>query len=120
MSRLEKVIEEAGRATEGPWEVDGMDSGHSKYLMDWWVAVGEGDTICDMVGLTRAGNDDVAKDDGMDDAHFIASARTNVPAMAETLIEIQTLVRQWAGHPDVSEAVAEILARLEKKLAVQG
>jgi len=73
--RLDAIQAQLEAATPGPWAFDGMDAGHSRYEMNWWVTAGDaGDSICDMDGLNRSRNERVAQDDGRADAEFIAAA----------------------------------------------
>ena len=87
--KIKKIKEQADAASKGPWVVEGIDAGHSKVEMHWHVSTGYlGDTICDMDAFTRITNESVAQDEGEHDAHFIADARTNVPAMSEALLAV--------------------------------
>lgn len=89
--KLKKIKTQADTASRGPWFVNGMDAGHSKVDMHWWVSI-EGDIICDMDPYARLDNDTViSTDDGLHDAHFIADSRTNVPAMSEALLAVLEL-----------------------------
>ncbi len=101
---LNEIQERASRATPGPWEAGGMDSGHSKYSMEAWVTTKKmGDQICSMDGLTRSQNEKEAKDDGEADAWFIAHARTDIPNLVVPLKEILEL---HAPSPDGKTCVA--------------
>lgn len=94
-------------ATDGPWEADGMDSGHSRYETSRWVVDAKwGDTICDMASLSRIDNEQVAKDDGAADAAFIAAARTSLPKALSALREIDDI-------DDLPGDVRAILATLD-------
>lgn len=87
--KIKKIKEQADAASKGPWVVEGMDAGHSKIGMNWWISSGdEGDIICDMDAYTRLTNEAVALDEGEHDAYFIADSRTNVPAMSEALLAV--------------------------------
>lgn len=77
-AELDRIRSLHAGITPGPWEVDGMDAGHSQYGMNIWVATKDGDVICDMDGLARSRNDKAAKDDGHADAAFIAAAPSTV------------------------------------------
>jgi len=76
--RLDAITARLEAATPGPWTVDAMDAGHSRYEMNVWVAAGNGDQVCDMDGLNRSHNEEHAKDDGYADAEFIANAPADV------------------------------------------
>lgn len=68
-----RIREEAGRATEGPWEAHCYDSGHSKFDMCCSVITADrGDHIADLDGLRRLENEVAATDDGYADATHIA------------------------------------------------
>lgn len=91
-SLLNEIQDRANRATQGPWEAGGMDSGHSKYSVEAWVTTEKfGDQICSMDGLTRSQNEKDAKDDGEADAWFIAHSRTDVPKLTASLKAILKL-----------------------------
>lgn len=91
-ARLDEIDKYASEATVGPWEVDGMDSGHSRYGMDLWITAGDaGDQVCSMDGLARAGNEKVARDDGGSDAWFIVNARTDVPELVAEVRRLQKI-----------------------------
>lgn len=112
-------------ATPGPWQVDGMDSGHSLYEMDWWVTAGEyNDTVCDMGGLVRAGNEGAAKDDGGKDAIFIAHAPEDMAkliAAVESVLEMASApgdVVGWRGEPnDLANFACSIKSTITEALA---
>lgn len=91
-ARLDEIEKYASEATEGPWEVDGLDSGHSKFGMELWITAGDtGDQVCSMDGLARAGNEKVARDDGGSDAWFIVNARTDVPDLVAEVRRLQKI-----------------------------
>lgn len=73
LARIAEDEAVARAATEGPWEADAMDAGHSRFEMNVWITAGDaGDTVCDMGGLQRSHNEKVALDDGYKDAQHIA------------------------------------------------
>ena len=100
---LQKVIDLSNKATEGPWSVDGRDSGHSQYEMLWWVSTKAfGDTVCDMDAPMRLHNESKTspKDDGFADAELIVNTRTNAPLMSKALLSILELHKEdlFRGH----------------------
>ena len=76
MSEMDEIKARVEGHTPGPWEVESMDSGHSRYETDFWITAGDaGDTVCGMDGLSRATlNERVARNDGKADAELIAAA----------------------------------------------
>lgn len=92
--RIEEIRERLGKATPGPWEVEAMDAGHSRYEMNVWITEkSAGDVVCDMDGLARSHNEKY-DDDGYDDAAFIANAPADV---AFLLDEVERLEREKAN-----------------------
>jgi len=94
-STLDEIEARASAATEGPWEVGGMDSGHSAFEMSIWVTTGNGDSICDMDGQVRALNVAPPNDDGLADAEFIAHAREDVPTLVAALRAVEAVHRRY-------------------------
>lgn len=83
--KLRQVEQLLADATPGPWFVDGMDSGHSKYEMNLWVTTENGDVICDMDASTRVEMNQTAKDEGWADQALIALAPTLLQKMSTAL-----------------------------------
>lgn len=83
--RLDRIEQRAEDATEGPWVVNGPD--------DDWAAISSGPdsvvhayaehVMCDECGDDFHGRPEVAI--GVEDAEFIADARTTVPALVSAL-----------------------------------
>jgi hypothetical protein len=95
--------------TPGPWEMDGMDAGHSKYEMNLWVATKDGDTICDMDGLSRSRNEKAAKDDGHADAAFIAAAPETIARLLGALERVAALAAAWEARGEHDMAYSKTI-----------
>jgi hypothetical protein len=83
-----------------------MDAGHSRFEMNWWVTAGNGDQVCDLDGLNRSHNEDVARDDGAADAEFIANAPDDIAYLLTELRKAHdALARVEALHQPVDAAM---------------
>jgi hypothetical protein len=108
-SKLDEIEVRASKATEGPWEVGGMDSGHSAFEMSIWVTTGNGDSICDMDGQVRALNVAPPNDDGLADADFIAHAREDVPRLVAALRAVEAVCDAWTARGEHDMAYSKTI-----------
>jgi hypothetical protein len=114
--KLRAILEEADKATAGPWK--NSVGGYQILTGDSWNTVcvlheGAGDKWRDH---RRAQWENGKEPEHLDaNADFIASARTNVPRLAEALMVAEDILSYYAKeHPSASIALARINEILNK------
>ena len=110
---LAGIEQRAAVASEGPWEVNGPDED--------WAAIHSGpDSVIhaytvhdpDCQGCECGGDEAGHVAISVEDAAFIAAARTDLPALTAAVRDVLKVASEWeAGAPDriVGEAVASDL-----------